>query len=60
MTKYRNKTDIDLFIPGYGLVKAGGVILLGDDFNNANFIKIVKEKKEDVENLKEINNIIEK
>jgi len=49
LTKYRHKniTDKDLAIPGIGIVKAGEEVETDENFNNANFTRIKKRKKED-------------
>jgi hypothetical protein len=43
--KYKNITDQDLIIPGYGEVKSGESIDLPEDFHNVNFAKVKEENK---------------
>ena len=41
---YKNNSGEDLSIPDHGIVKAGETAELGDNFNNANFVKVKREK----------------
>ena len=48
-TKFKNITDNDLSVIGYGIVKAGQIVELPEGFYNANFKKVeiaTKEVKE--------------
>lgn len=47
MKKFKNISGEKLSIPGIGLIKPEQVVRLPDNFNNANFKKVVKKKKED-------------
>ena len=46
---YRNTCDHALWLPGLGIVKAGGEINTSTPLNNANFVKVETktEKKEE-------------
>jgi len=46
MPKYKNISEQDLYLPRVGWVKAGEVTEQPDGFNNANFEKVVGDKKE--------------
>lgn len=52
--KYKNITENDLFIPNFGLVKAGAIAEMPDGFHNANF-KAVPEPKTIIEKTKNTN-----
>jgi hypothetical protein len=45
-SKFKNITDSDLSVIGFGIVKAGETVELPNDFHNANFQRITKEVKE--------------
>ena len=42
--KYKNISNLDLFVPQVGLVKAGEEVLTEVDINNSNFEKVEKVK----------------
>lgn len=44
--KFRNTSDRALVVVGYGIIQPGHIVELPDNFNNANFEKIEKEKTE--------------
>lgn len=44
--KYRNKSERDLVIVGYGIVPSGHVADLPFEINNANFEKVEEKEKE--------------
>lgn len=46
MAKYKNITKQDLTIPNVGIVKAGEVVELPEEFHNVNFEKVEKKKEE--------------
>lgn len=49
--KYKNISGHDLGIVGVGVVKADQEVDMPKDFNNANFILVTKETKEEKENV---------
>jgi len=53
--EYKNTTKKDLFLIGYGLVKAGETIKAKNKINNANF-KEIGERKEENNKKEELNN----
>jgi hypothetical protein len=42
--KYKNISNLDLFVPQVGLVKAGEEVFTEVDINNSNFEKVEKVK----------------
>lgn len=53
MKKVKNISDQDLAIPNVGIAKAGEIISVGDDFHNANFVEVGKEKSDERANEKD-------
>jgi hypothetical protein len=53
--RFKNKTNEDLSIPGIGLVKAGGIVNLPNNFHNANFEKVVEKKEIDIKKEGQVN-----
>lgn len=49
--KYKNISGRNLWVRGYGLIKADGILDVKGEFHNANFQKVVapiEEKKEKI------------
>lgn len=44
--KFKNKSEQDLNVIGFGIVKSGETVELPEDFHNANFQKITRETRE--------------
>ena len=44
--KFKNITEESLTVIGVGIVEAGAIVELPEDFHNANFQRITKEVKE--------------
>ena len=55
MYKYKNITKEDLNVIGVGIVKAGEVVTLDYEVNNANLQRVVTKKTESEKNKEEEN-----